>query len=192
MLPGFGTGDLTTVPLRAYLLALGYDVHGWRLGRNLGDVERVLPILIERTRRIATRRRTRVSLVGWSQGGVLAREIAREAPEAVNRVITFGTPVAGGPKYTAVAPIFRERGVDLDALEREIAARSLAHPIRVPITAIYSCEDSVVAWQACLDPDNPDVEHVEVGGTHAGLGINPDVFGLVADRLATPIPARTD
>jgi pimeloyl-ACP methyl ester carboxylesterase len=125
-----------------------------------------------------------VALVGWSHGGVIARELARQAPEAVARVITFGTPVVGGAKYTAVAPLFRERGLDLDRLEREIAARNAAHPILVPITAIYSCEDAVVAWQACLDPDNPDVEHVEVGGSHAGLGINPDVFGLVADRLA--------
>lgn len=184
VLPGFGTGDVTTLPLRGYLRALGYDVHGWGLGRNQGDVDGVVPTLLERVRNLAHTSGMPVALIGWSHGGVLARELARRAPEAVARVITFGTPVVGGAKYTAVAPLFRERGLDLDRIEREIAAHNAAHPIVVPITAIYSCEDAVVAWQACLDPDSPDVEHVEVGGSHAGLGINPDVFGLVADRLA--------
>lgn len=189
VLPGFGTGDLTTLPLRGYLRALGYDVHGWGLGRNEGDVERALPSLLERVRHLARASGTPVGLIGWSHGGVIARELARRAPEAVARVITFGTPVVGGAKYTAIAPRFREQGLDLDRIEQEIAAHNAAHPIRVPITAIYSCEDAVVAWQACLDPDNPDVEHVEVGGSHAGLGVNPDVFGLVADRLAA-VPRR--
>lgn len=58
------------------------------------------------------------------------------------------------------------------------------------MTAIYSRGDGVVAWQACIDRHTPDVEHVEVRGTHTGLGFNPDVYAILADRLAATGPAR--
>jgi len=114
---------------------------------------------------------------------VLARETARERPELVERVITFGTPVVGGPKYTAVADAYRRQGHDLDAIEVAAAARDRV-PLRVPVTAIYSRADGIVAWEACIDPTNRDVEHIEVGGAHVGLGFNPDVYRIVAERLA--------
>jgi hypothetical protein len=116
---------------------------------------------------------------------VLAREAARERPKLVERVVTFGTPVVGGPKYTAVAPRYQRQGYDLDAIAAAAAARD-AVPLRVPVTAIYSRADGVVAWRACIDPTNRGVEHIEVGGTHVGLGFNPDVYRIVAERLAIP------
>jgi len=125
--------------------------------------------------------------VGWSLGGVLAREAARERPELVARVVTLGSPVVGGPKYTAVAGIYRQRGIDLDAVEREIAARERV-PIRAPITAIYSRSDAVVAWQACIDRHSPNVEHVEVETSHVGLGFCPEVYRVVARSLSPAQP----
>ncbi|MFO7589815.1 MAG: alpha/beta hydrolase [Acidimicrobiia bacterium] len=184
--PGYGTGDATTAPLRAYLRGLGYDVHGWNLGRNRGDMRAVIAPVLEQARSLARAHAQPVSLVGWSLGGVIAREVAREHPELVRRVITFGTPVVGGPKYTTVAGLYRAQGVDLDQLERDLAVLESERPIRVPVTAIYSAEDRVVAWQACLDTTSTAVEHVELRGTHTGLGINPDVYRVVADRLAEP------
>ena len=184
--PGYGTGDASTTPLRAYLRGLGYDVHGWNLGRNRGDMRTVITPVLDQIRALARAHAQPVALVGWSLGGVIAREVAREHPELVACVITFGTPVVGGPKYTAVAGIYREQGVDLDQLERELAALDVDRPIQVPVTAIYSAEDRIVAWQACLDATSTDVEHVELRGTHTGLGINPDVYRVVADRLAEP------
>jgi pimeloyl-ACP methyl ester carboxylesterase len=133
--PGFGTGDGSTLPLRTYLRALGYRVHGWGLGRNRGNVPKLIPLVAERTARLAETAGQPIRLVGWSLGGYLAREAARERPQAVARVITFGTPVIGGPKYTAVAGYYRRRGEDLDAIEAEVARREDV-PIRVPITAI--------------------------------------------------------
>lgn len=182
--PGYGTSDATTAPLRAYLRGLGYDVHGWNLGRNRGDLHAVIHPVLEQVRSLGRAHAQPVSLVGWSLGGVIAREVAREHPELVGRVITFGTPVVGGPKYTAVAGIYRDQGVDLDQLERDLSALDVERPIRVPVTAIYSAEDRIVAWQACLDRTSTAVEHVELRGTHTGLGINPDVYRVVADRLA--------
>jgi len=98
------------------------------------------------------------------------------------RIVTLGTPVVGGPKYTLAAAFYRRQGVDLDALEEQIAEREKL-AIERPITAIYSRRDGVVAWQACIDRSNPSVHHVEVGTTHAGLGFNPEVYALVARAL---------
>lgn len=96
---------------------------------------------------------------------------------------------AGEPKYTTAGASYRRRGIDVDALERELAARDAALPIRVPVHAIYSRRDGVVAWQACIDRVSPDVEHVEVASTHSGLGFDARVYALVAERLARRRPA---
>ncbi len=183
VLPGFGTGDASTAVLRAYLNLLGYAAQGWGLGTNRGDVAALLPRVIERATRAASRAEGKVRLVGWSLGGTLAREAARERPDLVERVITLGTPAVGGPKYTAVGAVYRRQGYDLDAIEAAVAARERV-PIGVPLTAIYSRGDGVVAWQACIDRHTPGVEHVEVRGTHTGLGFNPDVYRIVAAHLA--------
>lgn len=183
VLPGFGAGDGSTGVLRAYLRYLGYRPRGWGLGRNRGDVPTLIPQVVDRLEALAERDGAPVSMVGWSLGGVLAREAARESPEAARRVITLGSPVVGGPKYTAVAEAYRRRGVDLDALEAEVEERNRT-PIEVPVTAIYSRNDAVVSWQACIDRSGHDVEHVEVEATHVGLGFSPDVFEIVAQRLA--------
>jgi len=183
VLPGFGAGDGSTLLLRGYLRVLGYAVHGWGLGRNGGDVEALIPQVVERADRIAQREGRPVRLVGWSLGGVLGRETAREQPEVAERVVTMGTPVIGGPKYTLAGESYRKRGVDLDAVERQVEQRE-AVPIACPITAIYSRNDAVVAWKACIDRFSPDVEHVEVEATHSGLGFSARVYEIVADRLA--------
>jgi pimeloyl-ACP methyl ester carboxylesterase len=182
VVPGFGTGDASTAPLRGYLRWLGHDVRGWGLGVNGGDVALLVRLLIERIVAVASERQLPVALIGWSLGGVLAREAMRERPEIVARVITLGTPVVGGPKYTTVAEIYRRRGYDLDAIEAAARARD-AVPLRRPVTALFSRGDGVVAWQACVDRSNEVVEHVEVDGTHVGLGMNPDVYRIVAHRL---------
>jgi pimeloyl-ACP methyl ester carboxylesterase len=185
VLPGFGASDMSTVPIRRYLRSIGYDARGWGLGQNTGDVASFVRTMIDQVARIAAEHRRPVPLVGWSLGGVIAREVARERPEIVEQVITFGSPIIGGPKYTRNSEAYRSRGVDLDAIEAQVAARNV-RLIEVPITAIYSKTDGVVAWRACLDHVNPNVAHVEVRTTHLGLGIHHDVFAEVARRLSRP------
>ena len=124
-----------------------------------------------------------VRLIGWGLGEYLAREAARERPDLAEHVITLGTPTVGGPKYTAVAEVYRRQGYDLDGIEAEVDARN-ARPLEVPITAIYSRSDAIVAWEACIDRVNPNVEHVEVRTTHVGLGFAPEVYRIIAERLA--------
>jgi len=183
VLPGYGAGDGSTLVLQSYLRLLGYHVHGWSLGRNNGDVPALLPRVTARLAAVAGRAGRRVALVGWSLGGYLAREAARDRPHLVERVITMGTPTVGGPKYTRVGEAYRRRGIDLDAIEAQVRAR-YAVPLRVPVTAIYSRSDGIVAWRACIDRFSPDVEHVEVGTTHLGLGFSADVYRIIAERLA--------
>jgi len=181
VLPGFGADDLSTVPLRTFLRRLGHEVEGWSLGRNGGDVAALLPRVAERARILSARRNEPVHLVGQSLGGVLARELARDQPARVAQVITLGTPVVGGPQHTRV-------GFAYDARERARIAATIRKrnriPIRVPITAVYSRRDGIVAWEACIDRDNPQVEHVEVSSSHFGMGLDPEVWLLTAKLLA--------
>jgi pimeloyl-ACP methyl ester carboxylesterase len=182
VLPGYGAGDASTAVLRGYLRRLGWDARGWGLGRNSGDVPGLVPRVADLVAGVARASGRRVRLVGWSLGGYLAREAARERPADVERVVTLGSPVVGGPKYTAVAEVYRRRGFDLDAIEAAVAERSRV-PLDVPVTAVYSRSDGVVAWRACVD-ESPGTDHVEVRTTHLGLGFAPEVLCVVARALA--------
>jgi alpha/beta superfamily hydrolase len=183
LLPGYGAGDGSTAILKIYLRLLGYRVRGWGLGRNSGDVPDLMPRILKRIVSFARRTHQEVRLIGWSLGGYLAREAARERPDLVHRVITLGTPVVGGPKYTVVARRFHRRGIDIAAIEAEIELRNQIS-LRTPVTAIYSRADAVVAWEACIDHNGTDVEHVEVRTTHIGFGFSAEVYKIIAQRLA--------
>jgi esterase/lipase len=183
VLPGYGAGDGSTAILKNYLRWLGYDVSGWHLGRNSREVPDVLPRVLKRLFSMNRHAQERVRLIGWSFGGFIARELARERPDLVHHVITLGTPVIGGPKYTVFAKKLRRIGVDLDAMEAEIASRDKII-LQTPVTAIYSRADAMVAWQACIDRNGANVEHVEVSTTHVGFGFSPEVYKIIAQRLA--------
>ena len=184
VVPGFMTTDASTYVIRRALQRAGHRVHGWGLGRNRGDV----PALIEhlRARVEALRSDHPIHLIGWSLGGYLAREVARDRPARVAQVITLGSPVIGGPKYTAAAAAFRDLlGADLDAIEREVVRRD-ATPLAVPVTALYSERDAVVCPAACIDHHNPMVEHVAVNTTHVGFCLSAEVLAIISARLNNP------
>jgi len=183
ILPGYGAGDGSTTLLKGYLRLLGYRARGWGLGRNVGSATELLPRVLKRMASFARRTNHKVHLIGWSFGGYLARELARERGDLVGQVITLGTPVVGGPKYTVVADTFRRRGIDVDAIAAEVEARNRIS-FTAPVIAIYSRRDCVVAWQACIDSQALNVEHIEVRTTHLGLGFSPEVYKIIARRLA--------
>lgn len=187
VLPGYRAGDVSTALLQGYLRFLGYRVRGWGRGRTHGEVQTLLPHVLKRLISLARKSGQEVSLVGWSLGGYLAREAARERPDLVQRVITLGTPVVGGPKYTVVARHFHRRGIDMDAMEAEIELRNRTL-LRMPVTAIYSRNDAIVAWRACIDHNGSNVEHVEVRTTHLGFGFSVEVYKIIAQRLAVQLP----
>jgi len=182
LLPGFGMGPRSMRLMESFLRRRGHRVRDWGLGRNTGEAQRLRAKLESVVRDAIAAHGETVVLVGWSLGGYIAREYAREHPDEVRRVITLGSPVIGGPRYTATAEWYRAQGHDLEEIERAVASR-YATPLRVPVTAIYSKRDGVVAWQACIDRWSPDVRHIEVNETHVGLGFAPRVLATVADAL---------
>jgi pimeloyl-ACP methyl ester carboxylesterase len=154
VLPGLGGSDSSTAPLRWFLTLLGYRCSGWGLGRNRGFGRQVTDGLDEL---LAEALETGpVSLVGWSLGGVHAVELARRHPDAVRSIVTLGSPLAG----------------------------RRPPPAAIPTTSIYSRTDAIVAWRASRLASPPPHENVEVHGSHLGLGHNPAVAVVVADRLA--------
>jgi pimeloyl-ACP methyl ester carboxylesterase len=154
VLPGLGGGDSSTAPLRWFLGQLGYRSFGWGLGQNIGFGRHVTDGLDELL--TAKREAGPVSLVGWSLGGVHAVELARRRPDAVRSIITLGSPLAG---------------------RRE-------SPAGIPTTSVYSRTDAIVPWSASVIQERDLHENVEVAGSHLGLGHNPVVMAVVADRLA--------
>jgi surfactin synthase thioesterase subunit len=182
-IPGWKAPEASMAPLRAYLRLVGHDAHGWGLGVNTGAPERDSEILAEKVAALHQQTGRKVALVGWSLGGVIARETARSLPQAVSRVITYGTPAIGGPTYTLGARAFGR--AESERIRQMIIELDRENPIQVPITAIFTRRDRVVSWPACIDRTSPDVEHVEVRSTHAGMGLDPNVWQIVATRLAT-------
>lgn len=180
-IPGWRAPEVTGAPLRAYLRRLGYDARGWGFGTNTGNPRRDVERLTRQVVQLADESGAPCSLVGWSLGGVIAREVARREPEAVRRVVTYGTPVVGGARFTAVSRAFRPTSANAERIAERL---DLESPIRVPLTAVFTRRDGVVAWQACIDHRSPRVEHVEVSSTHIGMGLDPDVWEIVAGRVA--------
>ena len=187
VLPGFATTDSSTRVLRKFLKRLGYDAHTWDLGRNLGHkaIGREGEKLIARLRAIHETTGQKVSLVGWSLGGVMARLVAHKAPDAVRQVITLGSPFAGSPKSSTVWRAYE--WLTGDRVDDARIVRQLddhAAPPPVPSTAIWSRADGIVAWQTCKERASATTDNIEVRGSHCGLGVNPSVLYAVADRLA--------
>ena len=182
LLPGFGAGPRSMRVMESFLRRRGHRVRDWGLGVNNGDARKFRAQLVHVVEESIAAYGEPVVLVGWSLGGYIAREFAREHPAGVRRIVTLGSPVIGGPRYTATSEWYRSHGHDLAAIERAVKDR-YATPLRVPVTAIFSKRDGIVAWQACIDQWSPDVRHVEVSETHVGLGFSPRVLGLVADEV---------
>jgi pimeloyl-ACP methyl ester carboxylesterase len=184
VLPGLIATDTSTRPLRAYLKDRGYEVHGWGLGRNLGLRRGVEAKIKARLREIHRRSGRKVSIVGWSLGGVFAREIASDAPDAVRSVITLGSPIHGDPRSTNAWRVYElasGQSVDDPRVRRP---RDAAPP--VPTTSIYSRSDGIVAWQCSVERSTDHTECIEVIGSHCGLGVNASALYAIADRLAQP------
>jgi pimeloyl-ACP methyl ester carboxylesterase len=189
--PGLLAGDASTAPLRGFLRWLGYDVRGWDLGRNHGPTEAVLAGLPRALLSHAERTGRPVSLIGWSLGGIYAREMARRHPRQVRQVITLGSPFAlQDPRQShAHGPYRRLRF--LHAPDRKLPGpEQRSRPVSVPSTAVYSRLDGVVAWRACIEPETALHQNVEVRCSHLGFGVDPATLWLIADRLAVPAGQR--
>jgi hypothetical protein len=188
--PGLLAGDPSTGPLRGFLRWLGYDARGWDLGRNYGPTEAVLAGLPQALLRHAERTGRPVSLIGWSLGGIYAREMARRYPRQVRQVITLGSPYALTQPRQSHAHGPYQRLSFLHAPDSELpSSEQRSRPINVPSTSVYSRLDGVVAWQVCVEPETALHQNVEVRCSHVGFGVDPATLWLIADRL-TPTTGR--
>ena len=190
VLPGFGTNDLATAPLRRFLRKRGYDVYGWENGINWHNTREVRNQLHQQLANIVNRRGRMVSLVGWSLGGIIARHLAFRHPERIRCVITLGSPFYGDPSSTTIAALLnlaaKITGQEVLGQRAQVQAPHLEPAVPVPFSSIYSKTDGVVAWQGCLEREAPLRENIHVPCSHAGFGFNPLARYIIADRLAQP------
>jgi len=190
VLPGFSASDRSTAPLRSIIRSQGYWVHGWRLGRNIGPTPDIVAGLVERLQTVSERHDAKVSLIGWSLGGIYARAMARMFPESVRQVITLGSPYRiRDARTTPVARMYQRyerlhvvpvRDVGAMPPEEDLPA------LTMPSTSIYTRTDGIVHWSACIDERGPRRENIEVRSSHVGLGVNPAAILAISDRLALP------
>jgi pimeloyl-ACP methyl ester carboxylesterase len=185
-LPGFLASDLSMAPMRRYLKELGHDTHAWNMGRNLGGVASKRGALRELLTRIHESTGRKVSLIGWSLGGVYARDLALQMPDMVRTVITLGSPFANDIRATNATRLYEAlsgEGADDNPEIRE----AIAGDLPVPATSIYSRTDGIVNWHTSLQRPSETAENIEVYfASHIGLGVNPAALWAVADRLAQP------
>ncbi|MBK1718675.1 esterase/lipase family protein [Thiocystis violacea] len=184
VLPRFLGCDLSTQPLRDYLTGIGHPAHAWDLGVNLGPRDGVMAACLSRLDELRARHGRKVSLIGWSLGGLFARELAKEAPDQVRMVITLGTPFAGDASPSEVWRLYE--GVTGDHMGLSRRHGSLEQSPPVPTTSIFSRSDGIVAWPGSLEHEGPQCENIEVESSHLGLAVNPLSLYAIADRLAQP------
>lgn len=156
LLPGYAASEISMAPLQGYLRRLGYDAHGWGLGRNRGDLAAMVPGVVKLVDELHESSGRKVHLVGWSLGGVVARAVTIRRPNAIAQVITYGSPMMNVGNY----------------------------PASVPLSVLYSRNDGVVPWRYSIDHSTKNAENIEIRSAHLGMGIDPDVWRVTADRLA--------
>jgi pimeloyl-ACP methyl ester carboxylesterase len=183
-LPGFLASDLSMAPLRRYLTELGYDAHAWQMGRNVGGLLKMRAALRERLAAIYAATGRKVSVVGWSLGGVYARDLALHAPDMVRYVLTLGSPFANDVRATNATKLYEALSGETIGDDPEFLA-AIAGDLPMPATSVFSRADGVVNWRTCLLRPSATAENIEVYlASHVGLGVNPAVLWAVADRLA--------
>ncbi|WP_216859418.1 esterase/lipase family protein [Sulfitobacter aestuariivivens] len=186
VLPGLTTNDTSTIAMRRFLKSKGYPTYGWKMGLNLGPRPGVERGLIDLVEGLHEEHGRKVSIVGWSLGGIYARQLGKMMPDKIRQVISMGSPFGGSPRATNAWRVYEmASGQSSHDGERHMGG-AISAPPPVPTTAIYSKTDGVCAWQNCIEAHSEIAENIEVKGSHCGLGHHPAAVYAVADRLAQP------
>lgn len=185
--PGLATGAMAVAPLRKFCTSMGYAAYDWGRGYNLGpqgEVNAWLDELAVHCYEVLQNHGQAATLVGWSLGGIYARELAKLMPNRVRQVITIGTPFNAEADYSNVGWLYRRLAKKSAPIDATLIHR-LRTPPPVPTTSIFSRSDGIVAWQSCLHAsDRHQVEDIEIQGSHLGMGWNRAVLSVLTDRLA--------
>jgi pimeloyl-ACP methyl ester carboxylesterase len=186
VIPGFTANDASTKSLRSYLSSLGYDVHGWGQGTNVGARDALFASTFKRIEELANISGQKITLIGQSLGGVYARELAKLS-DNVRQVICLGSPVdrrRGDGSH--LSSLYEYVNRDFPVGDPVAINQQVAEAPSVPCTMVFSQEDGIVHWHTCVQqvPGESQFENVRVYGSHSGMGFNPVIYYLVADRLA--------
>ena len=202
-IPGFMAGDGLTLQLRRFLKQLGYNAIPWGLGRNAAEVrsdslddfllhrDKMELIIGERAEQECRASGNKVTLIGWSLGGLYAVAVAHRFPQWIRQVITLGTPF-GDPRGTALYSVMgrlyeNEDSVDEDALRRWVEHTYSGGRLRVPVLTLFSESDGIVgAGIARCQGDPRYVTNMAVVASHVGFPFNPVVFAVIANHLVEP------
>lgn len=181
VVPGFLGSDFSTSFLRKFITEMGHPAFGWGLGRNLGDLEDLVR-LTQNLEMIYAKYNQKVTLIGWSLGGVYARELAKQNPQLVHQVITLGSPFKGLNAPNHARWVFDLMGKE-DQLSHEEMDK-IPEPAPVLTTAVYTKQDGIVPWQMCMEDEEDSLHrNIEVWGSHCGLIFNPKVLEIVVAQL---------
>jgi len=186
VLPRLNGTDTSTAPMHTVLRGLGYRTYGWRLGRNIGPTSKAVHGMRARLDYLTNRYQQPVTLIGWSLGGIYARQLARRTPQAVRQVITLGSPIRLARHDQSHANHLFHRHSHLHIEPLDLPLERGAGPLPVPATSIYTPLDGIVAWRTCLDEPAPRTENIAVLASHLGIASHPASLWAVADRLAQP------
>ena len=187
VLPGFLTSDYSTMPLRYFLSSRNYQAKPWELGRNFANHTILENKLEDLVKKLSNDYGQKISIIGWSAGGLFARALGHTLPENIRQIITLGSPFKGVKNKSNLELVMKViTGQHPEHADAMILEKS-ATPPPVPSTAIYTKLDGVVSWETCLDDQTDELtENVEVFSSHLGLGFDPMVLVCIADRLAQP------
>lgn len=185
LMPPYLGNDSSTKFVRKYLKSVGFKTYKWELGVNMIN-SKYLPKLVERLDEIYEKHGEKVSLVGWSGGGIFAKIIANRYPDKVEQLITIGSPIWGVKNMQTPLVNVLEflRGKTLRERNTKFL-KELEEIPQVPITCIYTKTDGLVPWKHCLEAETlrKDIKNVEVYGSHIGMGANASVLVTVANAL---------
>lgn len=183
VLPGFMATDLSTRPLRRFLNKSGYTAYGWDLGRNYAQ-EKFLDELIIKVEKLYLEHKQKITLIGWSLGGIYARQVAKDRPHLIRQIITLGSPFRAihKPNHANWLHKLLTNGQGVDGVDPQLM-EDIPLPAPVPTTAIYSKQDGIVPWNACIESEDDLHQNIQVNGSHLGLGVNNTVLDIIADRL---------
>jgi hypothetical protein len=184
VIPGFMASDFSTSMLRKYINRLGFKAHPWGLGRNyadLDDIEKLTKKVIEFNEESGQK----VTLIGWSLGGIYARKLTKDMPERVDQLITLGSPYMGIREPNRAERTYQwiKKGQKIKDVKEEWIDK-IQEPVDVPTTAIYSKKDGIVSWKVCREEKDTDMHrNVEVKCSHIGMGMHKEVLKIVGDVL---------
>lgn len=201
LVPGFFSGDFALAPMSEELRRRGHWTARSGIAPNIGCTQELAGAVERRLEQTAERTGRRVAVVGWSRGGTLGKIVSVRRPDLVASLVTLGTPNTDPLAVNATLAVQLQLITRLSALgvpglladdclsgecAREVREWLDADvPADIPYTSVFSLDDGVVDWRACLDPD---AVHVEVSATHMSMGADAAVIEVVADLLAGLVP----